>query len=80
MAPMSVAWLLSSVILGKAIPKYGERVVIAFSTLILLISCALLPTLKVNSPLMLVIIYVFIMGFGFGGSFYYSNNSSAVLC
>lgn len=69
MAPMSVAWLLSSVILGKSIPKYGERVVTTFATLILLFSCALLLTLKVNSPLILVIIYVFIMGFGFGGSF-----------
>lgn len=69
MAPMSVAWLLSSVVLGKAIPKYGEKVVTTFSTSVLLLSCALLPTLKVNSPLILVIIYVFIMGFGFGGSF-----------
>ena len=28
MAPMSVSWLISSVILAKAIPKYGEKVVI----------------------------------------------------
>ncbi|MDP4146362.1 MAG: MDR family MFS transporter [Bacillota bacterium] len=69
MAPMSVAWLLSSVILGKAIPKYGERVVIAVSSLILLVSCLLLPTLNISSPLVLVIIYAFVMGFGFGGSF-----------
>ncbi|WML37550.1 MDR family MFS transporter [Clostridium sp. OS1-26] len=69
MAPMSVAWLMSSVILAKAIPKYGERVVIALSTIILVISCVLLPTLTVSSPLLLVIIYITIMGFGFGGSF-----------
>lgn len=69
MAPMSVAWLVSAVILGKAIPKYGERAVIALSSTILVISCALLPTLTVSSPLLLVIIYVTIMGFGFGGSF-----------
>jgi EmrB/QacA subfamily drug resistance transporter len=69
MAPMSIAWLLSSVFLGKAIPKYGEKIVIAFATTITLFSCMLMPTLKVNSPLILVIIYVFIMGFGFGGSF-----------
>ncbi|MTK12325.1 MAG: MFS transporter, partial [Clostridiaceae bacterium] len=69
MAPMSVAWLASAVILGKAIPKYGERAVIALSSTILVISCALLPTLTVSSPLLLVIIYVTIMGFGFGGSF-----------
>lgn len=69
MAPMSVAWLMSAVILGKAIPKYGERAVIALSSTILVISCALLPTLTVSSPLLLVIIYITIMGFGFGGSF-----------
>lgn len=69
MAPMSVAWLISAVILGKAIPKYGERAVIALSSAILVLSCVLLPTLTVNSPLLLVIIYITIMGFGFGGSF-----------
>ncbi|MBC2580758.1 MDR family MFS transporter [Clostridium sp. DJ247] len=69
MAPMSVSWLISSVICGKAIPKYGERVVVAISTFILALSCVLLPTLNYNSPLILVIIYIFIMGFGFGGSF-----------
>lgn len=69
MAPMSVTWLMSSVILGKAIPKYGEKVVISLSMAILLLSCVLLPTLKVNSPLLLLIIYISIMGFGFGGSF-----------
>ena len=69
MAPMSVAWLLSSFILAKAIPKYGERIVVGISTLILLVSCLLLPTLGINSPLILVIIYASIMGFGFGGCF-----------
>lgn len=69
MAPMSIAWLLSGVILGGAIPKYGERVVIALSSSMVLLSCLLLPTLHVTSPLILVIIYVFIMGFGLGGSF-----------
>lgn len=69
MAPMSIAWLLSAVILGKAITKYGERAIIALSTSILLLSCAFLPTLKVNSPLILVIAYAFIMGLGFGGGF-----------
>ncbi|MGE5633433.1 MAG: MDR family MFS transporter [Caulobacteraceae bacterium] len=69
LAPMSVAWLLSSVILAKAIPKYGERLVIALSSLILLISCAFLLLLGVKSSLISVIIYSFIMGFGFGGAF-----------
>ncbi|MBC8059644.1 MAG: MFS transporter [Clostridiaceae bacterium] len=69
MAPMSITWLLSSFILAKSIPRYGEKVVVAISTLILLASCLLLPTLGINSPLLLVIIYACIMGFGFGGCF-----------
>lgn len=69
MAPLSLAWVMSSVILAKTIPRYGERVVIGLSTLILLLSCALLPTLGLKSPLYLVIIYALIMGFGFGGAF-----------
>ncbi|MBW9157918.1 MDR family MFS transporter [Clostridium tagluense] len=69
MAPMSISWLLSSFILSKAIPKYGERIVIGISTLILIISCGFLTTLTVKSPLISVIVYGFIMGFGFGGAF-----------
>ena len=69
MAPMSVAWLLSSFILSKAIPKYGERIVIATSSLILLISCVFVSTLSIESQLISVIVYGFIMGFGFGGAF-----------
>ena len=69
MAPMSAGWILSSVVLGKAIPKYGEKKVIAISSLIVVLSCLLLPTLTLTSPLILVIIYVSVMGFGFGGSF-----------
>lgn len=69
MAPMSISWLISSVILAKAIPKFGEKVVIGFSTSVLLISCILLPTLGIKSPLIFVIIYSLIMGFGMGGCF-----------
>lgn len=69
MAPMSIAWLLSSFVLIKAIPKYGERKVIGTSTLILLISCVFLSTLSIKSPLVLIVVYGFIMGFGFGGAF-----------
>lgn len=69
MAPMSVSWLLSSMILSKAIPIYGEKIVIGVSSLVLLASCAFLPTLHVSSPIILVILYAFLMGFGFGGCF-----------
>ncbi|WP_027624366.1 MDR family MFS transporter [Clostridium lundense] len=69
MAPMSVAWLLSAILLSKAIPKYGERKVVFASTLILLVSSSLLTTLNPSSPIIVLIGYVFIMGFGFGGAF-----------
>ena len=69
MAPMSIAWLLSSFVLTKAIPKYGKKIVIGTANLILLISCLFLSTLSIESPLQLVVIYGFIMGFGFGGAF-----------
>ena len=69
LAPMSISWLIASVVLGKCIGKYGGKAVILISIVILLISTILLPTLGINSSLLLVIIYVLIMGFGFGGAF-----------
>jgi EmrB/QacA subfamily drug resistance transporter len=69
LAPMSIAWLMASVILGKCIVKYGAKSVVIISNVILLISTMLLPTLGVNSSVFIVLIYVFIMGFGFGGAF-----------
>lgn len=69
MAPMSVGWLLSSVILSKAIPKFGERTVTGLSALLLLFSCLFLPILGTSSPLVLVMIFAFITGLSFGGSF-----------
>ena len=69
LAPMSISWFIASVVLGKCIAKYGEKTIIIISNIVLLISTILLPTLGINSSLLLVIIYVFIMGFGFGGAF-----------
>ncbi len=69
MAPMSVTWLLASVYVGKAIPRFGEKAVIAVSSLVVAASCLLLPTLGLNSPLFLVIVYTSVMGLGFGAGF-----------
>ncbi|WP_026885338.1 MDR family MFS transporter [Clostridium beijerinckii] len=69
LAPMSFAWLIAAVILGKCIVKFGGKIVILISNVILLISTALLPTLNAESSILLVIIYASIMGFGFGGAF-----------
>lgn len=91
MAPMSVAWLTAAFVLSNAIMKYGEGNVIIMSSAILLISTLLLPTLTISSPLILVIIYVSIMGFAFGGvltiltiiiqeSVDYNNRGAAMAC
>lgn len=69
LAPMSIAWLTASVILGKCLVKYGAKSAILISNIILLTSTLLLPSLGISSSLTLVIIYVSIMGFGFGGAF-----------
>ncbi len=68
MAPMSISWLLSSFLVAKAILKYGEKIVIILSSIIVFASSALLITLQSNSPIAMIIIFSFIMGFGFGGS------------
>nr|WP_254906790.1 MDR family MFS transporter [Clostridium tyrobutyricum] len=69
LAPMSVAWLIASVVLGKLIVVRGAKFVVLVSNFILIVGTMLLPTLGINSPILLVLIYVSIMGFGFGGAF-----------
>jgi EmrB/QacA subfamily drug resistance transporter len=69
LAPMSVTWFIASIIIGKSIVKFGAKVALIISNVILLISTILLPTLGINTSLLLVLIYVSIMGFGFGGAF-----------
>lgn len=69
MMPMSLSWLIVSFILGKYIVKYGEKTVILVSVIILLVSSLLLPTLGINSSILLVVTYVFVTGIAFGGAF-----------
>ncbi len=69
LAPMSVAWLIASVILGKCILKYSAKASLLVSNSIILVGTLLLLTLDIKSSLLFVLIYVSIMGFGFGGAF-----------
>lgn len=69
MAPMSVTWFLSAFFIDKKITKYGEKNVITFSLLIITLGSICLYTLGLKSSLIFVILYVCILGFGFGGSF-----------
>lgn len=68
LASMSISWILSSFVLSKTMQKYGERIVIFISTSIILISAVLFYTLNSNSSLIFVIIYAFVIGFGYGGT------------
>jgi len=68
LASMSISWILSSFVLSKTMQKYGEKIVVFISTAIILISTILFYTLGVNSSLILVVLYAFIIGFGYGGT------------
>ncbi|MFL0196573.1 MDR family MFS transporter [Clostridium sp. WILCCON 0269] len=68
MAPMSLAWLMSSIFLGKYITKYSKKNIVLVSSFIVLLGSVLLPALNMNSSLILVILSVLILGFGFGGN------------
>ncbi|QEY35699.1 MFS transporter [Caproiciproducens galactitolivorans] len=69
MAPMSISWLIASVVLGRCMVRRGGKAANLISNGILLVSTLCLPTLGTKSPLILVLLYVFIMGFGLGGTF-----------
>lgn len=69
MAPMSAAWITSSIILSRTIPKYGEKKVITAALAVLILSNALLWMLAVNSSIFFLVGIIFISGLGFGGSF-----------
>lgn len=68
LASMSISWILSSFVLSKSIRKYGEKVVVVASTIIIFVGTMLMYSLNINSPLALLVIYAFIMGFGYGGT------------
>jgi EmrB/QacA subfamily drug resistance transporter len=69
MLPMSLSWLVVSFMLGKLILKHGGRTVTIVSNAVLILGIMLLPLLGINSPLFLVILFNFALGFGFGGVF-----------
>ncbi len=69
MLPMSASWLIMSFILGRFLVRYGGKKVLIASSTMMLISAILLLTLGTGSSLVLVLIYLFIIGFAFGGAF-----------
>lgn len=67
MIPMSVSWLIVTFILGRFLIRYGGRAVTLAFNAVLLAGLLLLPSLGIDSPMHLVLIYCFVIGFGFGG-------------
>lgn len=67
MLPMSLSWIIVSFVLGKFLVKYGGKAVTLTSNAVLIISTLLLSTLGIDSPILLVLAYIFIIGIGFGG-------------
>ena len=67
LAPLSFAWFLSSFILAKTLIKYGERICIFVAIIILLLTLIVLNFLNLSTPIYILIVTMFIMGFGFGG-------------
>ena len=65
--PMSVSWLIVSFVLGRFLVRYGGKRVTLVSNAVLVISTLLLPTLGINSHVLLVLVYCFVIGIGFGG-------------
>ncbi|HZK18072.1 MAG TPA: MDR family MFS transporter [Clostridia bacterium] len=66
--PSSISWLIISFYLGKLLLKYGDKTVTVGSVVVIVISMALLPTLGITSPIVLVATYGFVVGLGFGGA------------
>jgi MFS family permease len=65
---MTIAWLVAAVVLGRLIITRGGKQVTVIAVAIMLLGMLMLPTMGIQTPLMLVVIYVAILGFGFGGA------------
>lgn len=65
---MTITWLIAAVVLGNLFIKLGGKTVTIIANGILLLGILLLPTMGIHTPLILVILYVAVIGFGMGGA------------
>lgn len=65
---MTITWLIAAVVLGRMIIRHGGKTATIIANVILLFGVLLLPTLGIQTPLILVILYVAVIGFGLGGA------------
>ena len=67
LAPISISWFTSSFILAKYLKKYDAKFAIILSSALICIAMLLISILNVSTPIIVLIIAMFIIGFGFGG-------------
>lgn len=67
LAPISISWFTSSFVLSKALKKYDAKTLIIVSTIFICVATGIISLLGVNTPIIVLIIAMFIIGFGFGG-------------
>lgn len=66
LAPMSIGWLLGSIISGRIIPKSGSRITGILGMVAIIIGAVGLVITQQNTPMGILFIYTFIYGVGFG--------------
>ncbi|MGL5069427.1 MAG: MFS transporter [Sarcina sp.] len=67
LAPISISWFTSSFILAKSLKKYDAKIAIIISTILICIAMAMVAFLNISTPIIVLVIAMFIIGFGFGG-------------
>ena len=67
LAPISISWFTSSFILAKYLKKYDAKFAIIISSAFICVAMLLISILNISTPIIILIIAMFIIGFGFGG-------------
>lgn len=71
LAPISISWFTSSFILARLLKKIDAKFIIIASSVFMIIAMGIISILSVNAPMYitvcLLLLSLFIIGFGFGG-------------
>ncbi|WP_297520796.1 MDR family MFS transporter [uncultured Clostridium sp.] len=67
LAPISISWFISSFLLAKSLKKFDAKIAIIISSALICIASLMIAFLNISTPIIVLIIAMFIIGFGFGG-------------
>lgn len=67
LAPISISWFTSSFILAKTLKTHDAKLALIISTILIFIAMGMIGFIEMNTPIIVLIISMFIIGFGFGG-------------